>query len=99
MLHQMFLASEPLSVPNWLAAVIPFKLPVGTFTLFAELKDTVYCLTWTALLAYLSVTLPPLAAHPEDIVPTRFKAAAMAAMAWLIIGFIGEPRTFLYFAF
>lgn len=98
-LHQMFMASEPLSVPNWLASQLPFELPVGTFTLFSELRDTMYCLAWTAVLACLSVTLPPLAARPQDLVPSRVQAVAMAGLAWLIIGFIGEPRTFLYFAF
>jgi len=41
----------------------------------------------------------PLAANPLEVVPTRFNAVAVAGMAWLIIGFIGAPRTFLYFAF
>ena len=98
-LHQMFLAWEPLSVPGWLATLLPFHVPVGTFTLFSELRETVYCLVWTVLLGYLAVTLPTLAANPLDIVPTRTKALAMASMAWLIVGFIGAPRTFLYFAF
>ena len=52
-----------------------------------------------SLLGILAITLPPLAANPEALMPSRTKATAMAAMVWLIIGFIGEPRTFLYFAF
>ena len=98
-LHQMFMAWGPLSVPGWMSSVLPFNIPVGTFTLFSELKNTVYCLTWTALLAWLAVFLPTLAANPEALSPSRSKAVAMAGMAWLIVGFIGEPRTFLYFAF
>lgn len=98
-LHQMFLAWEPLSVPGWMSSFLPFYVPIGTFTLFSELRDTVYCLTWTALLACLSVLLPAIAANPEGLVPSRAKAVAMAGMVWLIVGFIGEPRTFLYFAF
>ena len=98
-LHQMFMASEPLSVPRWLAPLLPFDLPVGAFTLFSELRETMICLTWMVTLGALSVTLPPLAAHPLDVAPTRIKAVAVAGMAWLIIGFIGAPRTFLYFAF
>jgi alginate O-acetyltransferase complex protein AlgI len=100
-LHQMFMAwGGPVSVPNWVAPFLPFQLPVGTFTLFAELKDTVYCLAWTGLLAGLSVLLPPLAAaNPETLAPSPAKAIAMAGMTWLIVGFIGEPQTFLYFAF
>ena len=39
-LHQMFMPSEPLlSVPAWLAAMLPLDLPVHTFTLFAELRQ------------------------------------------------------------
>ena len=98
-LHQMFLSWGGMTVPGWLAGMLPFQARIGTFTLFAELKDTVYCLTWTAVLAFLAVTLPPLAANPEALTPSRTKAAALAGMAWLIIGFIGQPRTFLYFAF
>jgi alginate O-acetyltransferase complex protein AlgI len=98
-LHQMFMAWEPFSVPSWMSSILPSNIPVGPFTLFSELKNTIYCLTWTALLAYLAVRLRPLAANPETLSPSPMKAVAMAGMAWLIAGFIGEPRTFLYFAF
>jgi alginate O-acetyltransferase complex protein AlgI len=98
-LQQMFVPSNGPSVPDWLASLLPMRLPIGTFTLFSNFRDTVYCLTWTALLAPLSVLLPSLAADPEAIVPSRAKAMALATAAWLIIGIIGEPRTFLYFAF
>jgi D-alanyl-lipoteichoic acid acyltransferase DltB (MBOAT superfamily) len=98
-LHQMFFAWDNVSVPGWLAAALPVHLPIGTFTLFSELRDSVFCLAWTVLLGVLAITLPPLAANPEALMPSRTKATAMAAMVWLIIGFIGEPRTFLYFAF
>jgi len=98
-LQQMFLLSNGPSVPDWLASWLPMRLPIGTYTLFSNFRDTVYCLAWTALLALLSVRLPPLAADSEAIVPSRTKAVALAAAAWLIVGMIGEPRTFLYFAF
>jgi D-alanyl-lipoteichoic acid acyltransferase DltB (MBOAT superfamily) len=98
-LHQMFLPSEPLSVPAWLNALLPLGLPIGTFTLFSELRETVICLGWIALLGSLSLLLPPLAATPDDLVPTPRKAVAMACMTWLMLNFVGAPRTFLYFAF
>jgi hypothetical protein len=98
-LHQMLFATEPLSVPRWLAGLLPFDLPVGTFTLFSEMKDTAYCLVWTGALGCLALTLKPLAAHPLELVPSHSKAIAMAGMVWLIAGFIGAPRSFLYFAF
>jgi hypothetical protein len=82
-----------------LASVLPFDLPVHTFTLFAELRHSTYCVFWIVLLALLAGILPPLAASPEALVPSRRVACATAAMIWLIAGLIGEPRTFLYFAF
>jgi D-alanyl-lipoteichoic acid acyltransferase DltB (MBOAT superfamily) len=97
-LQQMFTPTHA-SVPEWLASVLPIRLPIETFTLFSNFRDTVYCLTWTCLLAALSVLLPPLAADPEKILPSRAKAVILAAAVWLIIGMIDEPRTFLYFAF
>jgi D-alanyl-lipoteichoic acid acyltransferase DltB (MBOAT superfamily) len=97
-LQQMFVPTHA-SVPEWLASLLPMRLPIETFTLFSNFRDTVYCLTWTGLLAVLSVLLPPLAADPETILPSRAKAVILAAAVWLIIGMIDEPRTFLYFAF
>ena len=100
-LHQMFMASEPLSVPAWLASWLPFEPPIGTFTLFAEPRATVYCLGWTAVLAYLAVALPPLAARPLELELSRVKvvAVAVAGTVALIAAVIGTPRAFLYFAF
>jgi alginate O-acetyltransferase complex protein AlgI len=98
-LHQMFLSPEPLSIPAWASSILPFNLPIRTFTLFAELRASAYCVFWIMLLAFLAAALPPLAANPEALLPSRSRAFAMASMVWLIAGFIGEPRTFLYFAF
>ncbi len=98
-LHQMFVPASGLSVPGWFASLLPIRLPIGTFTLFSDFQNTVYCFAWTVLLAALSVLLPPLAADPEAIVPSQAKATILAAAVWLIMGTIGEPRTFLYFAF
>jgi hypothetical protein len=99
-LHQMFMPSESLlSVPVWLAYHLPFDLPVYVFTIFDGLRMTVYCLTWIALLASLAATLPPVAAAPEAVLPSRRHAYAMAAMIFLTASMIGEPRSFLYFAF
>jgi D-alanyl-lipoteichoic acid acyltransferase DltB (MBOAT superfamily) len=99
-LRQMFMPSESLlSAPVWLASVLPFDLPVHTFTLFAELRHTAYCLFWIALLAFLAGTLPAPAAAPEKLLLLPRTAYATAAMIWLIVALIGEPRTFLYFTF
>ncbi len=98
-LQQMFVPASSLSVPGWLASLLPARLPIGTFTLFSDFQNTVYCVAWTVSLAALSVLLPPLAADPEAIRPSQAKATMLAAAVWLILGMIGEPRTFLYFAF
>jgi hypothetical protein len=50
-------------------------------------------------LGILSVVLPPLAADPQALSPSVPNAFALASMVWLVAGLIGEPRTFLYFAF
>jgi D-alanyl-lipoteichoic acid acyltransferase DltB (MBOAT superfamily) len=102
-LHQMFVPSQPLSVPAWLAPMLPFDLPVGQFTLFANSKDTAQLLILTALLGCFSLVVPVPAANPEALMPSRAKAVAyagaMASMTWLVLEFIGEPKAFLYFAF
>jgi len=63
------------------------------------LRHTAYCLFWIALLAFLAGTLPAPAAAPEKLLLLPRTAYATAAMIWLIVGLIGEPRTFLYFTF
>ncbi len=98
-LHQMFLGFGPLSVPDWAASLLPAQVPVGTFTLFGDQRNTVTYVGLTLVLAVLSVVLPPLAANPEKLLPSPAKAFALACMVWLTVAFIGEPQTFLYFAF
>jgi D-alanyl-lipoteichoic acid acyltransferase DltB (MBOAT superfamily) len=99
-LHQMFMPSEPLlSVPPWVAERLHLDLPVHTFFLFDGVRLFAYCVFWIVVLACLAGTLPPLAAEPESLVPSRRMAYATAAIMLLSIGLIGEPRTFLYFAF
>jgi alginate O-acetyltransferase complex protein AlgI len=100
LIHQMFIPAEPLSVPSWAASLLPsLRLPTGAFTLFSELKDSVYCFAWTAVLAGLALTFPPISARPRELAPSYSLAFVAAGMAWLIVGFIDQPRTFLYFAF
>jgi hypothetical protein len=45
------------------------------------------------------VLLPNPAAQPFKLTPSFRTAFAVAAMAWLTLGWLGEPRTFLYFQF
>jgi alginate O-acetyltransferase complex protein AlgI len=98
-LHQMFLPPEPLSIPTWASSIIPLDLPIRTFSFLGDMRSAVYCFYWIALLGTLAVVLPALAANPQSLSPSLPKAFVMASMVWLIGGLIGEPRTFLYFAF
>src|SRR5262245_16971386 len=98
-LHQMFLAPDALSIPTWASSLLPLNLPVRTYSFLGAMRSAIYCFYWIALLGILAVLLPPLAAEPKALNPSLRKAFAMSSMMWLIAGLIGEPRTFLYFAF
>jgi alginate O-acetyltransferase complex protein AlgI len=98
-LHQMFLPSEPLSVPTWASSLLPFDLPIRPFTLLSDMRVALYCFFWITLLAILAVVLPAPAANPQSLSPSLPRAFVTTSMAFLIAGMIGEPRTFLYFAF
>ena len=98
-LQQMFWPTEPLSVPTWASTILPFNLPIRTFSFLGDLRSALYCFYWIALLSILAAVMPAVAAKPGSLSPSVPKAFAVASMAWLIAGLIGEPRTFLYFAF
>jgi alginate O-acetyltransferase complex protein AlgI len=99
-LHQMFMPSESLlSAPLWLADRLHLDLPIHTFVLFDGGVAFVSCVFWIVLLGCLACLLPPLAADPATLVPSRRTAYATATLILLSIGLIDEPRTFLYFAF
>jgi D-alanyl-lipoteichoic acid acyltransferase DltB (MBOAT superfamily) len=100
MLGAMFVPRDVLAVPGWLLVYLPhLSLPVGSFELFGEANKTVYLLGWLVILFPLALLLPPLSADPDRLKPGWKMAAAMASMGWLIVGLIGQPRSFLYFAF
>ena len=101
-LGDMFLPSGPLAVPAWVLTYLPFDLMrqhVASFTLFAEASRTAHMLGWIIILGPLSLLLPALSAKPDKLQPSWSMGFAMAGMAWLVIGFIGQPHSFLYFAF
>jgi D-alanyl-lipoteichoic acid acyltransferase DltB (MBOAT superfamily) len=100
LLHQMFVVRGEIVVPDWLPAYLPFvKLPVASFSIFALAATTGRMIGWIAVLLPLSLIMPPLSASPERLVPSWRTAFAMAGMAWLVVGMIGQPHSFLYFAF
>jgi hypothetical protein len=47
----------------------------------------------------MSLWLPPISANPDKLNPSWPKAIGVAGMSWLVLGMIGQPRSFLYFAF
>jgi D-alanyl-lipoteichoic acid acyltransferase DltB (MBOAT superfamily) len=99
-LYRMFVPDHLLSAPGWLLEKYPFlPCPRADFDIFGDARQTVTMLLWLAILAPLSVLLPPLSARPEALRPGWPLAAASAAMAVLVAGLIDQPRSFLYFAF
>ena len=100
LLHQMFVPRELLTAPDWLAEKLPqLHLQVASFELFADPRQTVTMLAWIAILAPLSVLLPPLSAKPDALRPSWPMAVACSGMLVLVFGLIDQPRSFLYFAF
>jgi hypothetical protein len=43
--------------------------------------------------------MPNPAKYYERLVPTPLLAVVSALLAWMILGWLDEPRTFLYFQF
>jgi len=101
-LAAMFVPSHLLAVPAWVLTYLPWSAlrdHVASFSLFAEASTTAHMLGWIAVLGPLSLLLPPLSARPDTLQPSWRMGFAMAGMAWLVLGFIDQPRSFLYFAF
>ncbi len=102
MLADMFLPSGHFAVPAWVLTYLPYETlrqHVASFSLFAEASTTAHMIGWIAVLGPLSLVMPALSAKPERIRPNWSMGFAMAGMAWLVMGFIGQPHSFLYFAF
>jgi alginate O-acetyltransferase complex protein AlgI len=100
MLHQMFFPDRLLVAPQWLAGHLPhLTVPTAPFLVLADAQQSLYLVLLILLLAPLSVLIPAFSAKPEGVNPSWRRAFAVAAMSWLVVGLIGEPRSFLYFAF
>jgi len=100
-LRQMFMPRGHIFVvPSWIHSFLPrLSLPTAVFQVFESAELTLDLVMMLVILAPLSVLLPPLSANPEKLVPTWRASLAAAAMSWLIVGMIGQPHSFLYFAF
>jgi len=98
-LKSMFLP-DSIALPVWAGAIArPIGVPVKVFELFEAANFTAHYVFLLLLFAPLSVLLPNPAMQPMKIRPTLATAFAVAAMLWLTMGLLGEPRTFLYFQF
>jgi alginate O-acetyltransferase complex protein AlgI len=99
MLKTMFWPDR-IDLPLW-AADIAAKLHMQAnyFDVFQAANFTLRFIAILIVLAPLSVLLPNPSAQPFKVEPTFRTAFAVAAMAWLTLGWLGEPRTFLYFQF
>ena len=99
MLHSMFLP-DGLALPLWAEGFgHRVGLPVRFYEVFQAANFTVHYVGLLLLLAPLAVLLPNPSVAPLKIRPSFRTAFALAFIGWLTLGWIGEPRTFLYFQF
>lgn len=98
-LHSMFVPGQ-LALPLWAEGFASrFGLPVRFYEVFQAANFTAHYICLLLLLAPLSVLLPNPSVAPLKIRPNLRTAFALAVAGWLTLGWIGEPRTFLYFQF
>nr|ABZ09807.1 putative MBOAT family protein [uncultured marine microorganism HF4000_APKG8K5] len=91
---------EALVLPNWLSWLsIPLGLPWATLVVFTTGVFTVKFMAWVASLGVLSLVMPNPAKDYDRLVPTPLLAVISAILAWMVLGWLDEPRTFLYFQF
>ncbi len=99
MLKSMFLPGQ-FSLPLWAEGVATrIGLPVQFYQVFQAANFTAHYVGLLLLLAPLAILLPNPSVQPTKTNPSYRTAFAVAAMLWLTMGWIGEPRTFLYFQF
>jgi alginate O-acetyltransferase complex protein AlgI len=98
-LKAMFFPSG-IALPLWADGVASHvHLPVTFFEVFQAANFTAHYVCLLLLFAPLAVLLPNPAMKPNWIQPSFRTAFAVAGMLWLTMGWLGEPRTFLYFQF
>lgn len=99
-LHLMFLPERILVVPSWARAFVHNPaIPTEPFLLLADPTKSLYLSLMIVTFGPLALLMPALSAEPGKLVPTWAAGFSMAAMGWLVLGFIGQPHSFLYFAF
>ena len=91
---------DALILPNWLSWMsAPLGLPWATLMIFTTGVFTVKFMAWVAALGVLSLVMPNPAKDYDHLVPTPFLAVISAILVWMVLGWLDEPRTFLYFQF
>lgn len=89
-----------LGVPEFVARILHgLNLRVVDFAVFDSPPVLARLLGWLVLLGPLALLLPNPAKRPLDLRPSSRLALALAGIVWLSLGWINEPRTFLYFQF
>jgi D-alanyl-lipoteichoic acid acyltransferase DltB (MBOAT superfamily) len=99
MLRTMFLPTQ-IALPTWTQGFAErIGLPVTFFEVFQAENFTAHYLGLIVLLAPLALLLPNPAMRPLEVRPTFRTALLVSLMLWPTLGWLGEPRTFLYFQF
>ncbi len=99
-LKSMFMPDRALVLPLWADGIArTLGLPVTFFDVFQAANFTAHFVSLLVLLGPLSLLLPNPVANPGAIKPSYRTAMVCAGMLWLSLGWLGEPRTFLYFQF
>jgi alginate O-acetyltransferase complex protein AlgI len=98
-LHEMFWPSQ-FALPLWADSVASsLGLPTAFFEVFQAANFTAHFVLLLALLAPLTILFPNPVMRPASITPGFKTAFVIAGMLWLSMGWLGEPRSFLYFQF
>jgi hypothetical protein len=95
-----FVSPGALVLPNWLSWLsLLLDLPWATLVVFTTGVFTIKFISWVVALGVLSLVMSNPAKDYDRLVPTPLLAVVSAFLAWMILGWLDEPRTFLYFQF
>ncbi len=87
-------------MPNWLSAFAEtHNLAWTSLPLFVTGTFTLHMFAWMGALGILSLVMANPAKDYMRLRPTPALALVVAGIAWLSVGWLDEPRTFLYFQF
>jgi alginate O-acetyltransferase complex protein AlgI len=88
------------ALPLWADSVASrLHVPVVFFEVFQAANFTVHFVCLLIVFAPLAILLPNPSMRPLAVAPSLRLAFGLAGIIWLTLGWLGEPRTFLYFQF